>query len=73
MQTSGFFRAPVGTGPYKLERWDVGQAIVLVKNEDYYLGCPSIDQIIFKIVGDDNASPPRPRSWERFPRRFPGP
>ena len=55
MQTSGFFRAPVGTGPYKLERWDVGQAIVLVKNEDYYLGCPSIDQIIFKIVGDDNA------------------
>ena len=55
MQTSGFFRAPVGTGPYKLERWDVGQAIALVKNEDYYLGCPSIDQIIFKIVGDDNA------------------
>ena len=55
MQTSGFFRAPVGTGPYKLERWDVGQAIVLVKNEDYYLGCPGIDQIIFKIVGDDNA------------------
>lgn len=55
MQTSGFFRAPVGTGPYKLERWDVGQAIVLVKNEDYYLGCPNIDQIIFKIVGDDNA------------------
>ena len=55
MQTSSFFRAPVGTGPYKLERWDVGQAIVLVKNEDYYLGCPSIDQIIFKIVGDDNA------------------
>ena len=55
MQTSGFFGAPVGTGPYKLERWDVGQAIVLVKNEDYYLGCPSIDQIIFKIVGDDNA------------------
>lgn len=55
MQTSDFFRAPVGTGPYKLERWDVGQAIVLVKNEDYYLGCPNIDQIIFKIVGDDNA------------------
>lgn len=55
MQTSSFFRAPVGTGPYKLERWDVGQAIVLVKNEDYYLGCPNIDQIIFKIVGDDNA------------------
>lgn len=55
MQTSDFFRSPVGTGPYKLVSWDVGQAIVLEKNEDYYLGCPRIDQIIFKIVGDDNA------------------
>lgn len=55
MQESDFFRAPVGTGPYKLESWDVGQSIVLTKNEDYYLGCPKIDQIIFKIVGDDNA------------------
>lgn len=55
MQQSGFFRAPVGTGPYRLESWDVGQSIVLVRNEDYYLGCPKIDRIIFKIVGDDNA------------------
>lgn len=55
MQTSDFFRNPVGTGPYKLESWDVGQAIVLTKNEDYYLGAPNIDTIIFKIVTDDNA------------------
>ena len=55
MQTSDFFRAPVGTGPYKLESWDAGQSIVLVKNEDYYQGCPKIDRIIFKITGDDNA------------------
>ncbi len=55
MQLSDFFRSPVGTGPYKLEHWDPGQSIVLVKNEDYYLGAPQIDRIIFKIVGDDNA------------------
>ncbi len=55
MQESEFFCSPVGTGPYKLERWDMGQAIVMVKNQDYYLGCPKIDKIIFKIVGDDNA------------------
>ena len=55
MQESAFFRAPVGTGPYKLESWDVGQSIVLVKNESYYRGAPSIDRIIFKIVPDDNA------------------
>lgn len=55
MQESAFFRNPVGTGPYKLESWDVGQAIVMTKNEDYYLGAPKIDTLIFKIVGDDNA------------------
>ncbi|MBD5555708.1 MAG: ABC transporter substrate-binding protein [Roseburia sp.] len=55
MQECDFFRNPVGTGPYRLESWDQGQSIVMVKNEDYYLGCPKIDRIIFKIVGDDNA------------------
>ena len=55
MQTSVFFRAPVGTGPYKLESWDMGQAIVLKKNEDYFKGEPHIDRVIFKIVPDDNA------------------
>lgn len=55
MQQSDFFRNPVGTGPYKLESWDVGQSIVMMKNEDYYLGAPHIDTVIFKIVADDNA------------------
>ena len=55
MQESDFFRAPVGTGPYKLESWDVGQSIVMVKNEDYFQGAPHIDRVIFKIVTDDNA------------------
>ena len=55
MQESDFFRSPVGTGPYKLESWDEGQAIMLVKNEDYFKGMANIDRIIFKIVTDDNA------------------
>ena len=54
-QTSDFFRAPVGTGPYKLASWDVGQSIVLEKNESYFKGAANIDRIIFKIVPDDNA------------------
>lgn len=55
MQESDFFRSPVGTGPYRLESWDTGQAITLVKNEEYFRGEPGIDKIIFKIVPDDNA------------------
>ena len=54
-QTSDFFRSPVGTGPYKLASWDVGQSIVLEKNESYFKGAANIDRIIFKIVPDDNA------------------
>ncbi len=55
MQTSDFFRAPVGTGPYRLESWDPGQSITLVKNPDYFAGPAHIDTIVFKIVTDSNA------------------
>ena len=64
MQTSDFFRAPVGTGPYKLERWDEGQAITLVKNENYFKGAPNIDTVIFKIVTDDSAKALQLKSGE---------
>ena len=64
MQESDFFRSPVGTGPYKLKSWDAGQSIVLVKNEDYYLGTPKIDRVIFKIVPDDNAQAVQLQSGE---------
>lgn len=55
MQTSAFFRSPVGTGPYRLTNWDEGQAITLEKNQTYFKGEPKIDRIVFKIVPDDNA------------------
>ena len=55
MWESDYFKNPIGTGPYKLESWDVGQAITLVKNEDYFDGAAGIDTIIFKIVTDDSA------------------
>ena len=64
MQESGFFRNPIGTGPYKLERWDEGQAITLVKNENYFKGAAKIDRIIFRIVTDDNARAMQMRSGE---------
>jgi len=63
-QTSAFFRNPVGTGPYKLESWDEGQAITLVKNEAYFKGSAQIERIIFKIVPDDNAKALQMQSGE---------
>ena len=64
MQTSDFFRNPVGTGPYKLESWEEGQAITLVKNEEYFKGEPNIDTVVFKIVTDDNAKALQLKSGE---------
>ena len=64
MQTSDFFRNPVGTGPYKIASWDEGQAITLTKNEEYFKGEPNIDTIVFKIVTDDNAKALQLKSGE---------
>ena len=55
MQEDEYFRAPVGTGPYKFESWDEGQSITMTANEEYWGGAPSIGTVIFKIVEDDNA------------------
>lgn len=54
MQESAFFRHPIGTGPYRLDSWDEGQAIILARNEAYFRGMPGIGRVIFKIVPDDN-------------------
>ena len=52
LATDEFNRNPVGTGPYRLVSWDMGQSIVLEKNPNYYNGEPNIDRIVFKIVPD---------------------
>jgi peptide/nickel transport system substrate-binding protein len=40
-----------GTGPFILDRWEKGKAVVLKKNPDYWNpGYPKIDQLIFKFV-----------------------
>ena len=64
MQTDEYFHNPIGTGPYKIQEWDEGQSITLVKNEDYYKGTPKIDTIVFKIVPDDNAKALQLKSGE---------
>lgn len=51
--TDEFNQKPIGTGPYKLEKWDRGQNIILAKNKDYFVKEPDIDKVVFKIVPDD--------------------
>jgi len=47
-----FGRNPLGTGPFKLNRWTAGQEVVLHSNKDYFEGRPYIDRYIYKIIPD---------------------
>jgi peptide/nickel transport system substrate-binding protein len=51
-----FGRAPVGTGPFKLAKWDSAQSITLEKFEGYWDAArkPKLDKIVMKIVPDTN-------------------
>ena len=46
---SEWYRTPNGTGPYKLTRWDSFQLMVYDANPDFYLGAPSIPQIVVEL------------------------
>lgn len=47
---------PVGTGPYKLEEYKAGQYVKFVRNDDYFLGQASIENIFFRIISDANTA-----------------
>ena len=51
--TDSFNQNPIGTGPYRLIKWEMGQYIQLEKNDSYYGTEPKIETIIFKIVPDE--------------------
>ena len=47
---------PLGTGAFKLDSWQKGRQLTLVRNTNYWQkGKPYLDKIVFTVVGDDNA------------------
>lgn len=45
----------IGSGPYKVKEWNKGESIVLERFDDYYRGTPPFDNLIYKILPDENA------------------
>ena len=43
---------PVGTGPYKVDRWDVGTQLELVQNPRYWGDRPGVERIVLRNVAD---------------------
>ncbi|RDY23685.1 ABC transporter substrate-binding protein [Romboutsia maritimum] len=67
--TDEFNQNPIGTGPFKLEKWNKGQDITLAKNEDYFVTKNQgkqvgLDKVVFKIVVDAKAKAMQLKSGE---------
>jgi peptide/nickel transport system substrate-binding protein len=42
----------IGTGPYKIVEWVLGSHIVLEAHDDYFLGRPNIDRLIWRFFSN---------------------
>lgn len=47
---------PIGTGPFKFDRWAKGSQIDLSRNPTYWGKAPALNKISFKIIGDPAAA-----------------
>lgn len=51
---TGLGEHPIGAGPFKLEKWEKGSRIVLLKFDDFWEeGKPYLDQYIIKILPEE--------------------
>ena len=46
-----WFRNPNGTGPFKLTQYDVGETLLLTRNENYHLGAPRLAEVEMILSG----------------------
>ena len=56
LDMSDFNRHPIGTGPFIFVEYKSGDHVLVKRNPKYYGGAPKLDQILFKIVPDENTA-----------------
>ncbi|MDQ2866587.1 MAG: ABC transporter substrate-binding protein [Candidatus Eremiobacteraeota bacterium] len=52
----GFGSAPIGSGPYVVERWDRDDRLELRANARYFGGRPNIDRILIRFMGSSTTA-----------------
>src|SRR5690606_32118885 len=55
---------PIGSGPFKMVEVQTGSYIELARFDDFFLGRPNLDSLIFSIVPDMNVRVARLRSGD---------
>ena len=65
-RTTPYNALPVGIGPFKFERWDRAEQVVMVANPLYFRGRPKLDKVVLKLIPDRNTMLSR-RSLNRCP------
>jgi peptide/nickel transport system substrate-binding protein len=45
-----FNRSPVGSGPYKFVEWKTGDYIKLERNDEYWMGSPNLDYVVYRPI-----------------------
>ncbi len=53
LETLAFNLNPIGTGPFKFVEFLTDQHVILEANEEYFLGRPNIDTLVFQKVAED--------------------
>ena len=53
-QGEDFGRNPVGTGPFRFAEWRSNEAVVVVRNEDYWDGMTAAEAVVFRPITDAN-------------------
>ena len=49
-------RAPIGTGPFKFEKWDTGKEVVVARNDQYWGTKPWLAKVVYRFITDGTAA-----------------
>ncbi|WP_158612455.1 ABC transporter substrate-binding protein [Leptotrichia sp. OH3620_COT-345] len=55
-ENNEYISNPVGSGPYKLDIFKLGEFVKLISNDEYYKGVPKLKTFIFKVVNEETVS-----------------
>jgi peptide/nickel transport system substrate-binding protein len=62
--TAPYQSAPIGSGPFKFVSWQRGSSVRLEVFPDFFMGRPKLNEVIFKIMPDENTMATQVRTHE---------